>query len=216
MQDKKEYKKTYYKENKEKIKKYREDNKEYISETKKQYYLENKEIIRLKRKEARERKKEENKNIKEEKKKLNAEKRKEYLKNYQLTYKEKRNKERKERRDSEPLYKLTMNIRKIVSSSLRSKGYKKESRTYEVLGCSYEELKQHLENQFINNNSWMNWENYGNPKDGLIEPNKTWDIDHIIPLVSATNEEEVIKLNHYTNLQPLCSYNNRFIKKDNY
>ena len=62
---------------------------------------------------------------------------------------------------------------------------------------------------------WMNWGNHGNPKDGVIEPNKTWDIDHIIPLSSAKTEDDIIKLNHYTNLRPLCSYNNRFIKKNN-
>jgi hypothetical protein len=61
----------------------------------------------------------------------------------------------------------------------------------------------------------MNWDNKGNPKDGIIGLNKTWDIDHIIPLSSATCEEDLIRLNHYTNLQPLCSYYNRFIKKDN-
>ena len=61
----------------------------------------------------------------------------------------------------------------------------------------------------------MNWENKGNPKDKILEPNKTWDIDHIIPLSTAKTEEEVLKLNHYSNLQPLCSYYNRFIKKDN-
>jgi len=62
----------------------------------------------------------------------------------------------------------------------------------------------------------MNWQNYGNPVDGLIEPNKTWDIDHIIPISSAINEDELLKLNHYTNLQPLCSYYNRFVKKNNF
>ena len=60
----------------------------------------------------------------------------------------------------------------------------------------------------------MNWDNYGNPKDGIYELSKTWDIDHMIPISSAKTEEELIKLNHYTNLQPLCSYVNRFIKKD--
>jgi hypothetical protein len=33
-------------------------------------------------------------------------------------------------------------------------------------------------------------------------------------ITSATSEDDVIKLNHYTNLQPLCSYTNRYIKKD--
>ena len=40
-----------------------------------------------------------------------------------------------------------------------------------------------------------------------------WDIDHIIPVSSATTKEEINKLNHYTNLQPLCSKINRDIKR---
>jgi HNH endonuclease len=58
----------------------------------------------------------------------------------------------------------------------------------------------------------MNWENWGK-YDGKI--NTSWDIDHIIPISSAVTEEDILKLNHYTNLQPLCSYVNRYIKKDN-
>jgi hypothetical protein len=48
------------------------------------------------------------------------------------------------------------------------------------------------------------------------ELNYGWDIDHIIPLAPAETEEDVIRLNHYTNLQPLCSYTNRYIKKDQF
>jgi hypothetical protein len=47
------------------------------------------------------------------------------------------------------------------------------------------------------------------------ELNYGWDIDHIIPLSSVNEENDIIKLNHYTNLQPLCSKVNRDIKKDN-
>ena len=42
-----------------------------------------------------------------------------------------------------------------------------------------------------------------------------WDIDHIIPLSSAKNEDDLLRLNHYTNLQPLCSKVNRDIKRKN-
>lgn len=57
----------------------------------------------------------------------------------------------------------------------------------------------------------MNWDNYGKYKKN--EFNYGWDIDHKIPLSTANTIEEIIKLNHYTNLKPLCSKINRDIKK---
>lgn len=41
-------------------------------------------------------------------------------------------------------------------------------------------------------------------------------INHIIPISSAKTIEDVIRLNHYTNFQPLDSYENRVVKKDNF
>ena len=137
---------------------------------------------------------------------------KENIKQYRLENKEKKNEYRKNRKNNDPLYKLTTNLRSMLYKSFNNKGYKKTSKSQEILGCSFDELKTHIESQF---EDWMNWDKQGNPEDGILEPNKTWDIDHIIPLSTATTEEELIKLNHYTNLQPLCSYVNRFIKKDN-
>ena len=57
----------------------------------------------------------------------------------------------------------------------------------------------------------MTWDNYGK-YNGCI--NFGWDIDHIIPISSAKTEEEVYKLNHFSNFQPLCSKVNRDIKKN--
>jgi hypothetical protein len=41
-----------------------------------------------------------------------------------------------------------------------------------------------------------------------LENHGEWHLDHIIPLASATTEEEIIKLNHYTNFQPLWAEEN--------
>jgi len=58
----------------------------------------------------------------------------------------------------------------------------------------------------------MTWDNYGKYNG---EPNYGWDIDHIKPISLGKNEEELIELNNYINLQPLCSYINRVIKREN-
>jgi len=110
------------------------------------------------------------------------------------------------------IYKLKHVISNIIRDSLKRKGYSKNSKSVDILGCTINDFKVYIESKFLD---WMTWENYGNPKDGIFELNKTWDIDHIIPLNNGLNENDIIKLNHYTNLQPLCSYYNRFIKKDN-
>lgn len=137
--------------------------------------------------------------------------RKEYMKNYWKTYRENNrnalNEYRRDKRNSEPLFKLQTNIRSAISKAIRKNGYTKRSKTYEILGCTYLEFKQHIEKQF---EPWMSWDNYG-LYNGT--PNLGWDIDHIIPLASVTSEQDVYTLNKYTNLQPLCSYQNRDIKK---
>ena len=113
------------------------------------------------------------------------------------------------RRKIDNLYNLKHSINNIIRCSLKRKGYTKKSRTHEILGCSYDEFKIHLEQQF---EPWMNWGNYGLYNGDF---NYGWDIDHIVPQSTGNTEEEIIKLNHYTNLRPLCSHINRYIKKDN-
>ena len=98
----------------------------------------------------------------------------------------------------------------MIGDSLRSDGYLKESKTESILGCSFEYFKLYLESKFEN---WMTWDNYGLFNGEL---KYGWDIDHIKPLSSAETKEDIIKLNHYTNLQPLCSYTNRYIKMNKY
>lgn len=138
---------------------------------------------------------------------------KEREKIYRETNKEKireKNRNWRNKIKNDPLYKTKFSVSKMIHKVIKRNGYSKKSKTNFILGCSYDEFKLYLESKF---EPWMNWDNYGNPKDGIYEPNKTWDIDHIVPINKANSEEELIKLNHYTNLQPLCSYKNRFIKR---
>jgi len=146
-----------------------------------------------------------------------AQKRKEYKINNpeEINKNVKKNKSlyQKNRKDGEPMYKLKANTRTMISNLLKNRGFTKNDNTNNIVGCSFEKFRYHIESQW---KPWMNWDNYGNPKDGILEENKTWDLDHIIPMSSAKTENDVINLNHYSNLQPLCSYTNRYIKKDIY
>jgi len=122
----------------------------------------------------------------------------------------KRNIDKQNRINKNPLTKLRFRISNNITVSLKRNGGKKLCKTTDILGCSFDYFRNHIESLW---ESWMSWENYGNPKDGIYELNKTWDLDHIIPSSKATTEEEILELNHYSNFQPLCSHNNRFIKK---
>lgn len=175
--------KEYREKNKEKIKVLRNINKETKNFINKEYYKKNSKTILKKQKIY-------NKNNKEK------------IKNYKNEYK-------KKRILTDPVFKLKESLKTSIYIALRRYGYTKKSRTHEILGCSYEQLKQYLESKF---ESWMNWNNHG-----LYNGTECygWDIDHITPLSSAKTEDDIIKLNHYTNLQPLCSYVNRVIKKNN-
>lgn len=135
---------------------------------------------------------------------------KNYRKVNKIKINKKANQTAKIRKINDPIYKLKCNLRRNLCKIFKENKYIKNSKTHEILGCSFQEFKQYLESKF---QYWMNWDNHGLYNGEL---NYGWDIDHIIPLKTAKTEEELLKLNHYTNLQPLCSYVNRYIKKDNY
>jgi hypothetical protein len=190
----KEYKKEWYQKNRENVlqnvKKYKEENKEVLKEKNKKYREENKDNLKKWREE-------------------NKEKIREQRKKYREQNRDKISQYEKTKRKEDPLYWLRSNIRSSISTMLSRKGYTKNSKTIEILGCSFEEFFLYLESKF---EPWMNWDNRG-LYNGT--PDYGWDIDHIIPSSSGLTEEDIIKLNHYTNLQPLCSYYNRDIKKNN-
>jgi len=122
------------------------------------------------------------------------EERRMYAKQYSVENREKLSKRIRERLKTDHLFRLSCNYRSRTVSAFKSKGVSKKSKTREMLGCTFEEMKQYLINQFTEG---MTVENYGE-----------WHIDHIIPLASANTREELIKLIHYTNLQPLWASDN--------
>jgi hypothetical protein len=195
--------KIYREANKEKIlkkqKEWRENNKERIAKAKKTWRENNKDGIATRDKAYYEA----NKEVILEKQKLYSQKNKKKIskrnKIYHQNNKNKRNKRQQNKRKEDDLFRLKQNIRTLISIQLRCGGYTKKSKTTQILGCSFEEFKIHIEKQFVEG---MNWEN-----------RHLWHLDHIIPVSLAVDEEHLIKLNHYTNFQPLWASDN--IRKSN-
>jgi hypothetical protein len=88
-------------------------------------------------------------------------------------------------------------IRKLILQSLRVRDISKSKirlKTEEILGCDLNYFKEYIESQFTEGMTWLN--------------HGQWHLDHIIPMDAAETVDEVIKLNHWTNFQPLWSNDN--------
>lgn len=106
---------------------------------------------------------------------------------------------KRKRRNSDIEFKLASYLRTRINDYVKNRAIS----AIKDLGCSVKELKQYLESKF---QPGMSWDNYG--RTG-------WHVDHIIPLskVNLSNREELLKVSHYTNLQPLWASDN--IRKGN-
>ena len=100
---------------------------------------------------------------------------------------------------NDEMFKFKCKLRRLMTGAFKRIQQNKPTDTESLLGCSWIEAKEHFESLF---EEGMTWSNHGE-----------WHIDHIIPLSSANTEEEVLKLCHYTNLQPLWIEEN--LKKSN-
>lgn len=91
-------------------------------------------------------------------------------------------------------FKLKMNLSRRMRQFISKQGHT----TIELIGCSINTFKNHIESLFTDG---MSWENYG--RNG-------WHIDHILPCASfdLTDLEQRKKCFHYTNLQPLWEIDN--------
>jgi len=101
---------------------------------------------------------------------------------------------KKQRRVRDVGFRITESLRARVRNTLGGKN--KSVRTLELIGCSVEELKQHIESLFLEG---MDWGNYGE-----------WHIDHIRPCASfdlEDKEQQKLCFN-WRNLQPLWAIDN--------
>lgn len=80
-----------------------------------------------------------------------------------------RNADEKARRESDPAYKLLTYARNFIRQAILDN--LKSAHTEEMLGCTVDQFKSHIESQFVDGMSWDNW---GNEEE-------EWSIDHILP-----------------------------------
>lgn len=100
------------------------------------------------------------------------------------------------RKKTDPVFKLKKQIRNEIRMSFNRRGFRKSERTEEIVGCSLQELYNHLCKTYQIR--------YGEKYNG----NRVVHIDHIIPLANAYTEEEVKKLCRWGNLQLLTAEDN--------
>ena len=130
--------------------------------------------------------------------KNNIEERCNYSRVYNFNNKDIRNSRRRERRKTDPLFKMREALRNRTIRAFKRKSWYKDG-SEKMLGANWGIVHKHIESTFMKD---MNWGNHGE-----------WHIDHIIPLDSANTKKELIKLCHYTNLQALWAVDN--IRKGN-
>jgi hypothetical protein len=187
-------------------KQYRKKNKDALKVKQQQYLENNKEEINKRRKCFRDN----NKGHLSEKDRIYRRKNKESLREkkraYSIANKEHENKRKREwalKKQAEcGVFVLIRKLRSNIKDCFDRMGYAKRSRTREIVGLDFETLKNYLEY------TWFR--NYGTEYAG-----EKIHIDHIVPVSTAKTEEDVIRLNHYTNLQYLTPEDN-LRKSDEY
>ena len=97
--------------------------------------------------------------------------------------------------ETKEIRRFKTNLRSRVSHALGRNS--KSASTEDLVGCTMDELRHHLESKFTDG---MTWDNYGE-----------WHVDHIKPcaMFDFSVDNHQFECFHYTNLQPLWA-------KDNY
>jgi hypothetical protein len=106
-----------------------------------------------------------------------------------------------EKYKNDVLFNLKIKFRRRIYMAIRHNNIKKTNKMIDLLGCTYLELKNHIEFKFTDGMSW-----------DLVMSGKI-HLDHIIPLSLSKNEDDLKKLCHFENLQPLWAEEN--LRKSN-
>lgn len=96
-----------------------------------------------------------------------------------------------ERRKISNIFKLKEAVANLINVCFKRKGYVKSKRTEDILGCTIFKLREHLLSKCPEGVTIEDFGQFG------------YHIDHIVPISLAKTEDDVLRLNHYTNLQPL-------------
>ena len=80
----------------------------------------------------------------------------EYKKTNKIHLNNKRKEYRKNKFKTDEIYKLSHNIRSLISNSIKKQGFKKQTKTEKILGCSLNQFKIYIESQFYGEMSWEN------------------------------------------------------------
>lgn len=198
LQERRQKDKEYYQSNKDlrlkQVQEYRKNNPDKIKEARIKYYDKNKDVVLKRNSEYRENNLEYIKNQQKEYHNFNKEHRSYINKLWRENNKIYTRKYLRDKYNNDKEFRLRMICRGLVRRMILATGVKKQFRSQEILGYTPQQLKQHIELQFKDE---MTWENYGK-----------WQIDHKIPISSATNLFEGIQLSQLENLQPLWAEEN--------
>ena len=169
----------------EQVRKWQEENKDYVKEQKRGYYLENQAEFAQKSQERYEANKE-----------SILQKAREDYQNPEV--KARKNVQQKERRRIDPIFAMKNNMRSRLSMAVRDYIDCKKNSQVGYLGCDWETFVKHIESKFKDG---MAWDNYGK---------KGWHIDEVIPCAAwdFNNPDHMKACWHWSNRQPMWAKDN--------
>lgn len=177
------YRETHREEIKAMHKAWRDKNREYLNEKQREKYKENPQAFK-------------------ERKDRYVNSHLEQVKESRRRYKEENRKKcadyERNRRHQDPIHRFRSSFVCLIRGYARKKGYTGSKKTWDMVGCDFDFFLAYIQSQFVDG---MTMENYGHGQG-------KWNIDHIIPISTAQNDEDIERLNHYTNLRPMWATDN--------